>query len=260
MRKVMISIGLIVVVGAVSLYLITSQRKINSQKNVSEEKTLSMESVIIATKDGLSIAGDYYPSQGIRGALLIHMMPETKESWRVFAGELAKEGIHALAIDLRGHGKSSGGPDGFQRFTDQEHQKSILDIEAGVAFLKEKGIPIGEGVLIGASIGANLALWYATEHSEIAQIVLLSAGLNYRGIETQPLVQKLQKDQRVFFVSSEDDVRSGGNNADMNRVLYDAVPAGTVKKIFIYQSAGHGTDMFGKEQPDLGREIVQWVH
>lgn len=218
-----------------------------------------MGKVSLKTSDGIEIIGDYYTGSGSKGALFLHMMPATRVSWRGFAPRLQERGYHALAIDLRGHGESAGGPEGYKNFTDEEHQASVRDVRSGVQFLKNKGVIDEELIIVGASIGANLALWYASDHTEIKQIILLSPGLNYKDIETKPLIRRLKVGQRVFFVSSEDDERSYGNNAGMNRELHELVPQGVEKKLVIYQTAGHGTDMFGKEKPDLESEILEWI-
>ena len=168
-----------------------------------------MEKVTLQTSDNIAIAGDYYAPtiQSPRGVLLVHMMPSTKESWRMLAKRLRGSGYHVLAIDLRGHGESVGGPEGYKTFGDEEHQKSILDVEAGVGFLKTKGVVEDHLSVIGASIGANFVLRYAAEHGT-KNCVLLSAGLDYKGIKADPLVQKFKNGQRVLFVASQDDERS----------------------------------------------------
>ena len=139
-----------------------------------------MEKVTLKTEDGLDIVGLYYLGPSSKGTLLLHMMPATKESWEEFAVKLQAEGYQVLAIDLRGHGESSGGPEGFRNFSDVDHQKSMFDIDAGIEFLEKKGAARNNLVLIGASIGANLALWSLTENKEIKMPVLLSPGLDYR--------------------------------------------------------------------------------
>ena len=219
-----------------------------------------MGKTTLHTDDGVNIAGDYYAPtiQSPRGVLLVHMMPSTKESWKMLAGRLQGGGYHVLAIDLRGHGESAGGPDGYKQYNAEQHQKSILDVGAGVEFLKTKGIAEDHLSLIGASIGANLVLQRAAEHGT-KNCVLLSAGLDYRGIKADPLVQKLKNGQRALFVASQDDDRSGGNSAEMNQLLFERTSEAVDKKILIYKEAGHGTDMFDKEEPDLEEEITTWL-
>lgn len=201
------------------------------------------------------IAADYYPAAATaKGVLLIHMMPATKESWRDFASKLVSAGYQALAIDLRGHGESTGGPKGYQRFTDVEHRSSINDVAAGAEFLASKGVK--ELTLIGASIGANLALEYAAENHEVKRAVLLSPGLDYRGIATEPLMARLTAGQAVLLVGSDNDSQS---DSSVIRRIASAAAAGVKTDELIYKSAGHGTDMFGKESPDLAQAILKWL-
>lgn len=216
-----------------------------------------MQIVSLITKDGVRIAGDYYAPrrESNRGALLIHMMPATRVSWRRLAPRIEEEGMHVLAIDLRGHGESEGGPQGYTSFSDAEHKKSIFDLEAGVEFLCQKGVDREHLSLVGASIGANLVLQYGATH-KVSALVLLSPGLDYRGITTLPFLSHLVPGQRVFLASSEDDERSGGSSADMTRTIAEHIPRSIDKKIVMYHNAGHGTDMFGKEDPDLEQEIL----
>lgn len=222
-------------------------------------RSFTHEKVVLPTADGKSIAADYFQGKKPLGVVCLHAMPATKESWKDVCAAIQAMGGHALAIDLRGHGESTGGPDGFKGFSDQEHQQSVLDIDAAAEFLVRKGVPPGGLWLAGASIGANLALMYTVAHRETQGTILLSPGLNYRGIQAGPLVREAWPGQRIMIVSSEDDDRSGGNNADQARVLLDAVPDGCEKEMIIYKYAGHGTEMLGKEQPDLQTEIVKWI-
>ncbi|MBI5732742.1 alpha/beta fold hydrolase [Candidatus Jorgensenbacteria bacterium] len=215
---------------------------------------------VLKTNDGIDIAADYYPGTTDKAALLLHMMSTTRESWRDFALLLTDQGYHVLAIDLRGHGESTGGPERYKTFTDEEHQKYIADVHIGIQFLESRGIKQDAIVMFGASIGANLALWYLSEHSEVRQAVLLSPGLNYRGIVAKSFVRRLTEGQRVFFIASEDDEKWYGNCAKMSHELFNLVPEGVEAKFLAYKNSGHGTHMFGKEKPDLAQEIMRWIH
>lgn len=220
-----------------------------------------MEKIFLTTSDNIKIAADFYNIQNpISWCILIHMMPATKESWQEFARELQRKNYASLAIDLRGHGESDGGASGYLNFSDQEHQKGILDVEAAVDYLiKERKVAPDKIILIGASIGANLALRYVVNPSADGKTaVLFSPGLNYKGIKTEPLVKNLKAGQKVFFISAKDDKRSGGNNAKMNQKLYDLTPAGVEKQIKIYEAGGHGTDIL-KSRPELKDKIIEFL-
>ncbi|RJQ37236.1 alpha/beta fold hydrolase, partial [Candidatus Parcubacteria bacterium] len=195
-----------------------------------------MERVELKTKDGIAIVGDYYPPAGssARGLLLAHMMPATRASWKSFAERMAKSGFHVLAIDLRGHGESQGGPEGYKQFGDADHQASREDIEAGAVWLANMGVAalhVG-----GASIGANLALQYLAEHPEAKSAVALSPGLGYRGVQTEPAVRSFREDQAVYYAASRDDEYS----ASSVQQLFDATPEGVEKEIVLFETAGHG--------------------
>jgi pimeloyl-ACP methyl ester carboxylesterase len=188
------------------------------------------------------------------------MMPATKSSWRGFVPLLVQKGYHVLAIDLRGHGESDGGPDGYQQFSDQEHEGSIRDIEGAVDFLKQRGVDVARLTLIGASIGANLAVAFMALHHEIKTGVLLSAGTKYRGVDALHAIRDIVPSQRLFFVSSKDDIGSYGSNYDMNVQLMTALNQEVLREWVLYSDAGHGTNMFGKEEPDLAEKITEWVN
>ncbi len=221
-----------------------------------QQTSKAVEHITLTATDGVRLAADYYPAAGSRGALLLHMMPATKESWRGFAAKLQRLGVKVLAIDLRGHGQSEGGPDGFRSFSDAQHQESIADVAAGARYLEAQGVAEKNLSVIGASIGANLALWYGATHPAVPRIVLLSPGLNYRGIATLPLAGKLQASQQVFIAASQDD----DGNAEMAQQIFEALPRNAANRVVIYRTAGHGTAMFGKEKPDLEEEILGWLY
>ncbi len=219
-----------------------------------------MEKFFLVTKDKIKIAANIYNvEKPIGWCLFLHMMPSTKESWRDFALELQNNGYESLAIDLRGHGESDFGQNGYLDFSDEEHQKSILDLGTAVDYLiKEREATPDKIILIGASIGVNLTLQYIKEHPEFKTAVLFSPGLDYRGIKTEPLVKNLKAGHKIFFISAKDDKRSGGNNAEMSKKLYDLVPEGIKKEIEIYEVGGHGTDIL-KFHPELSELIFEFI-
>lgn len=219
--------------------------------------------VTIKTLDGIDIAGDFYDVPDSKGgAVFLHMMPATKESWDDLALRFAGEGYLALAIDLRGHGASEGGPEGYKKFSDEDHQKSILDVDAAVKYLLAKGVSANQIVLVGASIGANLALKYIADHPDFKTAILLSAGSNYRGVMTLPAAEALKPGARVFFVTSRDDgshpLQAPVNNSDDTQKIFAAIPKDVEKRLHIYEHAGHGTNMLEKEMKllDLIMEFV----
>lgn len=224
------------------------------------------QKVTFTTTDGVTIVGDYVDAGADSPqALLLHMMPATKESYTKFAEKLKEAGISSLAIDFRGHGDStrimnqeSGIRKGsevldYKNFTDAQQQAKILDVRAAVEWLtRNKQVTKNRLVVVGASIGANLALQYLAENPEVPAAVLLSPGLDYRGVITQPLAQLIKPTQALYFAASADDEYS----LTTNRMLYALTPA--KKTIKEFTTAGHGTTMFERE-PGFMSELIIWI-
>ena len=212
----------------------------------------NMQKVSFETSDGVRIIGNYWQGSG-KAVLLLHMMPATKESWNKFAKALNNENITVLAVDLRGHGESTkqGGTTlNFMEFDDSEHKASINDVEAAVGYLKQKNA--SKIYIVGASIGANLALQYQSEHEEIEKTVLLSAGINYRGVLTESAALKLTDRQRVFLAAGTMD----GTAADAVKKLASLTRG--QKEVEIYNASAHGTDLFDVDS-GLINTLVDWL-
>ncbi len=216
-----------------------------------------MERVVIPTEDGVEIVGAWLPVTAPRGvALLLHMMPATKESFLPLQKQLADAQIASLAIDLRGHGESTKGREGvrlgYQDFADSGHQESARDVAAAAAWvLKQTGLHHDHLVFCGASIGANLALAYTAAHPDIPAVATLSPGLIYRGIAATPAVTSLLRSQNLLLIASEEDAYS----ADSIEKLAERCLAKA--KVIRLQDAGHGTAMWEKES-GLIQTIVDW--
>jgi esterase/lipase len=211
-----------------------------------------MSAIDITTSDGLKIAGIYTPGSLPFGAILLHMMPATKESYTKLASDLSEIGLHTLAIDFRGHGQSEGG--NYKEFTDEQHQKYILDLEAAVNYLKSKEPAIKFGI-VGASIGCSIGIWYGTEH-ELEFLALLSPGIEYRGVKAGELIQKLPDSLPTYFASAMDDARVPGNSTQ-TETLYNACSS-KAKKIQMFQTGGHGTEIL-ENNPDFKQSLVAWI-
>ncbi|MFA6495182.1 MAG: alpha/beta fold hydrolase [Candidatus Paceibacterota bacterium] len=213
------------------------------------------QSLRLTTRDGVTLAGTYVsPDHPHAWVVLVHMMPATKESFAVFAVSLARAGIASLAIDLRGHGASDGGPLGYEAFSDEDHQRSELDIDAAIAYLHAHEAVDERTVIVGASIGANLSLRYFALHRTLPAVVLLSPGLEYRGIAAKEDVVAIERGRGIFIVSSHDD----GYNAQEAMELWGLIPDGVIKQKELYAHAGHGTAMLEKESA-LTSAIIQFI-
>ena len=214
---------------------------------------MSFEIIKLKTKDDWEITGDYYAPDNAFGTsvLMLHMMPANRKSFSEIAVALLRIGFSGLAIDLRGHGESKGGPDGYKAFSDKEHQDSIYDVVSAADFLKTKGAK--KIFIIGASIGANLALQYLSMEPAVKAAVLLSPGLNYKGLMIDVFVKNVGTGKAIYFVASEGDKYS----MESTRSLYDMTPDDVKKDIMAFDRGGHGTNLFDSH-PELINDIVLW--
>jgi len=184
--------------------------------------------------ENITIIGDFYHADSDKGVILLHMLGGSKEDWRDFALDLQKSGYNVLAIDFRGHGASWGD---WNTFDGDQFRKMVFDVDAARKALGKFGVSnVG---IIGASLGANIAVNYAAGQPSIKTIVLLSPSLDYKGIETGDAITRYQGP--VFIVVSKDDTQSydGSNN------LYSKVPG--KKQLQVYEGLNHGTVMLSKE-------------
>ncbi len=212
------------------------------------------ESIIVRTFDRFEIAGDYYPGQdGMPGVVLSHMLNRKRSDWSAFANTLQAAGYHVLAIDLRGHGdsKMNGRRTGWRALSKKVFSHAPNDPAAAAAWLREKnGIDKNRIALIGASIGANASVVAASrESSNIKTVVLLSCGINYRGVKTDDAIKSYHGP--VLIVAAAGDKYS----AESSRKLAQWAGDATLK---IYKGKLHGTNLF-RAHEDLGPTILKWL-
>ncbi len=229
-----------------------------AQGRVSGSNISIMEKISFQTSDGVTIVGAY--SSGTPGgpsALLLHMMPATKESWEPFTTKLIAAGFsHVLAIDLRGHGESRKGSSGehldYELFEDADHMKKIHDVEGAADWMKTThGVGSAHLAVIGASIGANLSIAYAAADNEIPATAALSPGLDYRGVTTGDAVTRMLDSQALYLAASREDELSFGTDRKLATFKPDAV-------VMEFDGAGHGTTMFERE-PAFMDTLIEWL-
>ncbi|OFW10245.1 MAG: hypothetical protein A3H96_18330 [Acidobacteria bacterium RIFCSPLOWO2_02_FULL_67_36] len=206
--------------------------------------------VSIRTDDGVTIAATWYePSARMAPAvILVHMLHRSRRDWEPVASLLASEGIGALAIDLRGHGESSGTTgEGAQ----PDYSAMVRDVAAARRYLAARSdVQQAHVGIAGASLGANLAVLEAAGDPSIASLALLSPSLDYRGLRIEPAARKYGN-RPALLVSSDDDPYATRSVKDLKEA------GGGPRETLLVSRAGHGTTMLGRA-PDLSRALVDW--
>jgi dienelactone hydrolase len=216
------------------------------------EASAGSERVTIRTDDGVSLAATWY-EPGPRSApavILVHMLHKSRRDWDAVASRLAADGIGALAVDLRGHGESSGGiPEG----DNADYSVLVRDVTAARRYLSSRSDVQSSRIgIVGASIGANLAVLEASADPAVASIALLSPSADYRGLRIDAAMKKYGTRPALFIASDDDPYAS--------RSVKELQKSGTgTREVLIVNRAGHGTAMLGRD-PDLARSLVDWFH
>jgi pimeloyl-ACP methyl ester carboxylesterase len=159
-------------------------------------------------------------------------------------------------MDLRGHGESTKGKEGklcnHRDFEVSEFPAMVGDAETALEYLqKHEGVDSAKIAIVGASIGANAALNAAAKHAEVKSVVLLSPGIEYHMIKTEPAMREFGG--AAFLAASDEDRYS----AETVRRLKNLCKGECELKI--YSGAGHGTNMFRPTRGDLETRILGWI-
>jgi len=216
------------------------------------------EIITYTTFDGVKIVGDWSPAPTTVGvAILLHMMPMDRKSWAPFAQVLLKYNIATLAIDMRGHGDSVSTTEGdklnFKNFTDTQHQQKLNDAIGALDWLRGKGYALNRVVIVGASIGADLALMMLENEPALAGAVMLSPG-NYRGMIPAEIVEDVLPHHSLWAAGSDSDDPEAYETA--KAVIEKAA---SNRKFFMpYKNAGHGIHLF-KGDPKLMESLAAWM-
>ena len=211
--------------------------------------------VTFDTADGFTIHGTLYAGKLPKAVLCLPMLGRTRSTYADLAGKLQEDGFWVLAIDLRGHGESlmqAGTKHEVADFKPTDFLAMDRDLDAALKFLrKETKVSAGGTAIVGASIGANLALRYAAAHPGIKALVLLSPGYNFRGLATLDVIKKLGG-VTILFAAGTDDAYSADTVRELSKLT------GVSKDVDLLANAGHGTTMFEKSAGFLDR-VAKWL-
>jgi dienelactone hydrolase len=219
--------------------------------HASTVRPAELQTVTFAARDGVTVTGalalpDKTPAPAV---LLLPMMSRTLHDFDAVSARLADSGIAALAIDFRRNGGARSG--GGTADEPGDFSDLVLDAEAARAYLSTRPEIIGSKVgLLGASLGANVAVLVAGQDSTIPSLALLSASLEYRGLRMEQALKKFGSRPALLIVSSEDPYAL--------RSARQAVTMGDgPRELRVLSGAGHGTVMLSRD-PDLVSTLVDW--
>ena len=203
--------------------------------------------VTFPSLDGTTLAGEFFeasnrPSPGV---VLVHMLSRNKNDWHGLPDRIRDAGITALTIDLRGHGGSSGSA--------ADLPAMVQDVRAAAQWLASRGGVRPDAIaIVGASLGASLALLAAADSPLIRAVGVLSPSLDYRGLRTDvALVKRIGARPLWLAASTEDPLAI--------RTVHDfAADSSGPREQHVSSVAAHGTQLLDRDG-DVARALVDWL-
>jgi pimeloyl-ACP methyl ester carboxylesterase len=183
--------------------------------------------------------------KGARGVLLIHDAGRTSADWGLIQSRLEGKGFRVLALDLRGHGESAS----LLEATEPDWSAMTTDVRAGVARLRKQGAKSVS--VVGAGLGANLALAAAAEDPQLASLVLLSPGLNIKGHRPSQSVQNIGEKPILMAAAKGDGMSS-------NALKYLNNQVSGKKRLVYLGGTGSGAALLD-DNPGLEDQIYAWL-
>ncbi len=149
------------------------------------------------SSDSWQIAVSRYLPDNPNGysVIFIHSLNSNRNFYDSIAQDLRYLNFTVYTFDLRGHGESiTKGV--WQKIEPEDFQNMAFDLRVVIEHA-QKTSPKGL-ILIGSSIGANLALIQGSLYDSVIGLIILSPGRTYRGISIGELPTTLSKPHMVI--------------------------------------------------------------
>ena len=205
------------------------------------------DAITLQAADGVSLVADLHLPATVDSPLIItlHMLNSNRAAYAPLIPDLLAGGYAVLNVDMRGHGDSGGARD---------WDLAIDDIDVWTDWLETNG-HINEGglVIIGASIGANVAVIGCAESELCRGVIALSPGLDYRGVQPESALTDGLAERSALFAAAHGDSYS----AQTIRQMFSNAQGDVTARLF--RGRAHGTRLFDTDYEGLSRLILSWL-
>jgi pimeloyl-ACP methyl ester carboxylesterase len=219
----------------------------------SASRAAAARAVSFKTADGVTIAGTWFEAarQPAPAVILLHMLGRSHADWLVVGNRLADAGVHALAIDFRGHGASTSGP-ADDSGSGAGLSRLVLDVQAAQAFLAARTDAVRPSLIgiAGASLGANVGVLAAAREPNVRSLALLSPSLDYRSLRSEAALTAFGS-RPALLVAGTDDYYAARSVRELRSV------GGGVRETRMVDNGGHGMRLLERD-PELARALVDW--
>ncbi len=200
----------------------------------------------ITADDGVTLVGDFYAhDDNAPTVMLMHMLGSQRSAWLPLIPALLDAGYNVLNVDLRGHGESEGSRD---------WDAARADIQLWLQWLREQPAVDGEHIaIIGASIGANLALIGCADDEQCVTAIALSPGEDYRGVQPAPALTEGLAERSALLIGSQ-----GDGPAREAMAAFILASRGNIA-VRLYDGRAHGTNLFNDKLESVQNAILAWL-
>ena len=224
--------------------------------------TVLAESISIKAKDGFSLSAEYLKPKTVskRGVLMLHQCNADKSMYSALAEKAAAKGLHTLALDFRGYGRSVDETYSMDKMEAKAGNRDELvamvrkmradhwpsDVELAYQTLVDK-VGSQNIAFIGASCGGGQAMILA-EKQPPTSLSFFSSGMGEKGIER---FVKLSDIPALFIAAQgyEFTYRSA-------KVAFEKAK-NPQSRLISYKGNGHGHPLF-KQDNNLENIMIDW--
>ena len=225
------------------------------------------------TSDGVTISGSYAPAAASDKPTVVLIQDETgdRDAFNDFSSQLGKQGYGILTYDNRGKGKSTqkrnpkGNREWLWKNDGEGYRKMVGDLgEVLKAYKKETGVEDNQIVLVGAGLGANIAINYAAQNPDLGGTVLLSLKAENKGIDSREAMDGyIEQGRPVLMVYAWDETsrvktmnrRAYQKATDNDQILLSS-PEMESTMLLRHNSRDRGAALLSGE--DEGR-VIEWI-
>ncbi len=207
------------------------------------------DAITLQTDDEVSLAADLYPPATADPdpplVIALHMLGSDRSAYEALIPDLRAAGYAVLNVDMRGHGDSGG---------TRDWDLAIADVQLWIDWLASNGHISQRGlVIMGASIGANVALIGCAASDVCRGAIALSPGLDYRGVQPETALVDGLAERSALLVAAHEDAYSAET---IQQMFMNAKGDVTAR---LYRGRAHGTRLFDSDYDSLSRLILSWL-
>jgi alpha-beta hydrolase superfamily lysophospholipase len=155
--------------------------------------------VTFRTTDGVTVSADA-EGTGTQAVVFVHGEGRSRADWAPLVSAVARGGLLAINLDLRGHGNTPM-PAGVA-LDATSWPGALRDVQAAVTYARSKGAK--DVTLMGADVGGLLTLAAAAADPQVTTVVLASPKLSGAGVKVTDALAGLGTRPLLLFALTND--------------------------------------------------------